>query len=76
MENENRQAETDQPDQEDTALIDKVEERVEAEMKLVEGRAKESVGQGMHDKKLEQEGRKLKEEGEQEIEEQLQNHDA
>ncbi len=76
MDNENRQAETDQPDQEDTALIDKVEERVEAEMKLAEGRAKESVGQGMHDEKLEQEGRKLKEEGEQEIEEQLQNHDS
>jgi hypothetical protein len=31
------------------------------------------VGQGMHDEKLEQEGRKLKEEGEREIEGQLQN---
>jgi uncharacterized protein YjbJ (UPF0337 family) len=73
VDKEKIEAETNQADQEDAALIDKVEERVEAEMKLVEGRAKESVGQGMHDEKLEQEGRKLKEEGEREIEDQLQN---
>lgn len=56
--------------QEEIAPIDLVEERVEAEMKVIEGRAKESVGQGMQNEELEREGRELKEEGEQELEEQ------
>ena len=46
------------------AAIDQVEERVEAEMKRAEGRAKERVGQGMDDKELEREGRDLKDAGE------------
>ena len=54
------QEETGEP-----AAIDKVEERVEAEMKRAEGRAKERVGQGLDDGELEREGRELKEEGEQ-----------
>ena len=50
------------------AAIDQVEERVEAEMKRAEGRAKERVGQGLQDSELEREGRELKEEGEDDIE--------
>jgi hypothetical protein len=50
------------------AAIDSVEERVEAEMKRAEGRAKERVGQGLEDSKLESEGRELKEEGERDLE--------
>ncbi len=52
------------------APIDQVEERVEAEMKIIEGRAKESVAQGLQDPELEREGRELKEEGERELEDQ------
>lgn len=59
-----------QEDEGEPAPIDQVEERVEAEMKRIEGRAKESVAQGLQDKNLEREGRQLKEEGEQELEEQ------
>jgi hypothetical protein len=49
--------------------MDQVEERVEAEMKEIEGRAKERVAQGLQDDKLEREARELKEEGKQELEE-------
>jgi hypothetical protein len=52
------------------APIDQVEARVEAEMKRAEGRAKESVAQGLQDKALEQEGRELEEEAERELQEQ------
>ncbi|MGA9995377.1 MAG: hypothetical protein WBP93_08185 [Pyrinomonadaceae bacterium] len=48
------------------APIDEVEDRVEAEMKRIEGRAKERVGQGLQDKELEREGEELKKEGEKE----------
>lgn len=57
------QEETDEP-----APIDQVEERVEAEMKVLEGQAKEQVAHGLQDKKLEQEAKRLKEEGERELE--------
>jgi uncharacterized protein YjbJ (UPF0337 family) len=50
----------------ETAPIDEVEGRVEAEMKRIEGRAKERVAQGLQDDELEREGRELKEEGERE----------
>jgi hypothetical protein len=50
----------------EAAPIDEVEGRVEAEMKRIEGRAKERVGQGLQDEELEHEGRELKEEGERE----------
>ena len=59
-----------QEDEDEPAAIDKVEERVEADLKRLEGRAKISVGQGMEDEELESEGRKLKKEGEKELEEQ------
>ena len=52
------------------APIDQVEGRVEAEMKRIEGRAKEGVAQGLQDKELEREGRDLQAEGERELEEQ------
>lgn len=59
------QEETGEP-----AAIDEVEARVEAEMKRIEGSAREAVGQGILDKEVEREGRKLKEEGERELDEQ------
>ena len=65
------QEETGEP-----AAIDEVEGRVQAEMKIAEGRAKESVAQGLQDKELEREGRELQEEGERELEQERQNSDA
>ena len=59
------QEETGEP-----APVDEVESRVEAEMKRIEGSARESVAQGMQDKEREREGRELKEEGERELDEQ------
>ena len=59
------QEETGEP-----APVDAVEERVEAEMKRIEGRAKEAVAHGLRDKELEEEGRRLEEEGERELREQ------
>jgi hypothetical protein len=55
------------------APIDQVEERVEAEMKEIEGRAKERVAQGLQDEELEREARELKDEGNREKEEAKQN---
>jgi len=57
------QEETGEP-----APIDEVEARVQAEMKVIEGRAKEGVAQGLQDEELEREGRRLREEGERELE--------
>ncbi|MGH9905998.1 MAG: hypothetical protein ACRD8U_10520 [Pyrinomonadaceae bacterium] len=56
------QEESDEP-----APIDQVEERVEAEMKRIEGNAKEQVAHGLQDKKLEREAKRLKQEGEREL---------
>lgn len=59
--------------QEETGEIppmDEVEGRVEAEMKRLEGAARESVAQGTQNEELEREGRELREEGERELEEQ------
>ena len=58
------QDELDEP-----APIDQVEERVEAEMKVLEGRAKEQVADGLQDEKLKKEGQRLKAEGERELKE-------
>ncbi len=57
------QDELDEP-----APIDQVEARVQAQMKEIEGRARESVAQGMGDSEREREGRELKEEGKNELE--------
>ncbi|MDQ1559883.1 MAG: hypothetical protein QOD32_2943 [Pyrinomonadaceae bacterium] len=64
---------TTQEETGELAAIDEVEGRVQAEMKIAEGRAKESVAQGLQDKELELEGRKLQEEGERELEQERQN---
>lgn len=56
--------------EEEIAPIDKIEDRVEAEMKAIEGRAKERAGQGMQDEALEREGRELQEKAEKELEQQ------
>lgn len=56
-----------QEDLGEPALIDQVEERVEAEMKVIEGKAKEQVAHGLQDEKLEREANRLKEEGEREL---------
>lgn len=61
------QGEMDEP-----APIDQVEPRVEAEMKRIEGRAKERVAQGLQDEELEREGRELKEEGKRELDQERQ----
>lgn len=58
------QEETGEP-----APIDQVEERVEAEMKQIEGSAKVRVAQGMQDEELEREAQELKDEGERELDE-------
>ena len=61
------QEETGEP-----AAVDEIEGRVEAEMKRIEGRAREAVGQGLQDERAEAEGRQLQEEGERELEEERQ----
>lgn len=65
------QEETGEP-----AAIDEVEGRVQAEMKVIEGRAKEGVAQGLQDKELEREGRELRKEGERELEQERHGNDA
>jgi hypothetical protein len=62
-----------QEDAGEPAPIDQVEERVQAEMKHAEGRAKESVAQGLQDKELERQSRELIDESERELEEQKSN---
>lgn len=59
------QEETGEP-----APVDEVEGRVEAEMKRIEGAAREAVAQGTQNPEREREGRELREEGERELEEQ------
>ena len=49
--------------------IDEVEGRVEAEMKRIEGAAREAAAQGTQNPEREREGRELREEGERELEE-------
>lgn len=56
------QDELDEP-----APIDQVEDRVEAEMKVIEGQAKEQVADGLRDQKLKAEAQRLKAEGEREL---------
>jgi hypothetical protein len=58
------QEETGEP-----AAIDEVEGRVEAEMKIIEGRAKESVAHGLQDRELEREAERLQQEGQRKLEE-------
>ncbi|CAN5841650.1 hypothetical protein BH18ACI4_BH18ACI4_10330 [soil metagenome] len=53
-----------QDEMNEPAPIDQVEDRVEAEMKVIEGKAKEQVAHGLQDEKLEREAQRLKQEGE------------
>ncbi len=53
-----------QDEMNEPAPIDQVEDRVEAEMKVIEGKAKEQVAHGLQDEELEQEAQQLKQEGE------------
>ncbi len=53
-----------QDEMNEPAPIDQVEDRVEAQMKVIEGRAKEQVAHGLQDEKLEREAQKLQQEGE------------
>ena len=52
----------------EAAPIDQVEERVEAEMKKIEGEAKQQVADGLQDDELAREAKRLKKEGEQDLE--------
>ena len=49
------------------AAMDQVEDRVEAEMKKLEGEAKKFVADGLQDDKLAQEGERMVEEAEREL---------
>jgi len=51
------------------AAIDQVEDRVEAEMKKLQGEAKKFVADGLQDQKLAQEGERLVEEANRELNE-------
>jgi uncharacterized protein YjbJ (UPF0337 family) len=59
-----------QDETDELPAIDEVEGRVEAEMKRIEGSAREAVAQGTQNPEREREGRELREEGERELEEQ------
>ena len=56
-----------QDEMNEPAPIDQVEDRVEAEMKLIEGQAKEQVAHGLQDEKLEREAQQLKQEGQRDL---------
>jgi hypothetical protein len=49
------------------APIDQVEERVEAKMKRIEGKAKEDVASGLNNKNLQQRGHKMKTDAEKKL---------
>lgn len=53
------------------APIDQVEERVEAEMKELEGTAKRDVAEGLGNETQRREGERLQKEGQRELEKQL-----
>ncbi len=51
------------------APIDQVEDRVEAEMKILKGEARRLVADGLQDDELARDGERLQEEGERELRE-------
>jgi len=53
---------TDEP-----APMDKVDERIDAEMKLIEGKTKEEVAKGLANDELARKGRKMKEDAEDQL---------
>ena len=56
-----------QDELDESAPIDQVEERVEAEMKTLEGKAKKNVADGLQDEKLAREGERLEQEGKRDL---------
>lgn len=57
-----------QDDLAEPAPMDQIEERVEAEMKVIEGKAKQQVAHALQDQRLEREAEQLKKEGERDLE--------
>lgn len=57
-----------QDEESEPAPIDQIEDRVEAEMELIEGRAKERVAQGLQDKELEDEAREQQRDADEKLE--------
>lgn len=57
-----------QEDTNEPAAMDKANERVDAEMKLIESKAKEQVADGLQDEKLAEQADKLRQEAEGELE--------
>ena len=60
---------TTQDELDEKAPIDQVDERVEAEMKEISGRAKKTVAESLNNKKLAKQGRDLEREGKEDLEE-------
>lgn len=56
-----------QDDLNELAPMDQVEDRVEAQMKKLEGSAKQDVAEGLQNKQLAQEGKRLEDEGKREL---------
>jgi hypothetical protein len=54
-------------DTDEPAPVDQVEERVEAQMKFIEGKAKEEVANGLSNEDLARKGRRMKEDAEEEL---------
>jgi uncharacterized protein YjbJ (UPF0337 family) len=53
-----------QDEMDEPAPMDQIEARVDAEMKRLEGKAKQNVGEGLNDNALAHEGKKMRKEGE------------
>ena len=68
MEMDKKQVQT-QEETGELAPMDQVEARVDAELKKLEGQAKQQVADGLQNEELAREGERLQKEGEQELEE-------
>jgi uncharacterized protein YjbJ (UPF0337 family) len=56
-----------QDDMDEPAPMDQIEARLDAKMKRLEGKAKQNVGEGLNDRTLAHEGKKMRKEGEKEL---------
>ena len=54
-------------DENDKSEMDRANDRVDAEMKLIEGEAKEQVAQGLQDAKIADDAERLKRQGERDL---------
>ncbi len=68
MEMDKKQVQT-QEETGELAPMDQVEARVDAELKKLEGQAKQQVADGLQNEELAREGERLQKQGEQELEE-------